>query len=81
MLEDNVGFSTEDAQNLVSLILTGLGIVYKAERVEIQASQHRTVTTTQTVKTEVVSNNPPVSADSTEERLKNIVLSNAASSQ
>lgn len=85
MLEDDVGFSTENAQDLVSLILTGLGVVYKPEKLEIQASQPQTVTTTQTIKTEVVSkpavNNTPVSAGGTEEHLKNIVLSNAASSQ
>lgn len=84
-LEDEAFFSTDNAEYIISLILTGLGVVYKPEKIEIQASQPQTVTTTQTVKTEVVSkptvNNTPVSAGSTEERLKNIVLSNAASSQ
>lgn len=84
-LEDEAFFSTENAEYIISLILTGLGVVYKPEKIEIQASQPQTVTTTQTIKREVVSkptvNNTPVSAGSTEERLKNIVLSNAASSQ
>lgn len=84
-LEDEAFFSTENAEYIISLILTGLGVVYKFEKVEIQVSQPQNVTTTQTAKTEAVSkpiiNNPPVSTDSTEERLKNIVLSNSASSQ
>lgn len=84
-LEDEAFFSTDNAEYIISLILTGLGVVYKPEKVEVQASQPQTVTTTQTVKTEVVSkpiiNNPPTSTGSTEERLKSIVLSNAASSQ
>lgn len=84
-LEDEAFFSTENAEYIISLILTGLGVVYKNEKEEIQVPQPQTATTTQTVKTEAVSklvvNTAPISADSAEERLKNIVFSNAASSQ
>lgn len=84
-LEDEAFFSTENAEYIISLILAGLGVVYEPEKVEVQVSHPQNATTTQTVKAEAVSNpninTPPVSAGSTEERLKNIVLSNAASSQ
>jgi len=85
MLEDDVGFSTENAEDLVAIVLKGLGVVYEPKKVESQAPQSQPATTIQSVKAEAISkpivNNPSVSVDSTEERLKNIVLSNASSSQ
>lgn len=79
-LEDEVFFSTENAEYIISLILNGLGISYSDRKEERPDPQILTSTQSSNIEvvTKPVGNNAPASVTGDEERLKNIALSDAA---
>lgn len=85
-LEDEAFFSTEHAEYIISLILTGIGISCLAEKEEVKIPLYPQVSSvTQETVTEVapkvVQVNTPVSTTSENVHLKSTVSSNASSSQ